>query len=142
MWDLLSVLPLFFIMYAAGGDDNGWVWMYSFNHFVRFRLFSGYLKNLTDLFEFFFAFKSSTAVTRIGETFVLVITITHWMACIFFFIGRMFAEKDETSWLSLADLTNRTTHDLDEDDFRQKQYVTSVYWALYTISTTGYGNIR
>jgi CRP-like cAMP-binding protein len=139
--DLVSVLPIFFIKFAAGGEDGGWVWMFSFNHFLRFRNFGMYLKNLIDSIEYFFAYRASTGAIRIGETFVVIATITHWTACIFFFLGRMYVEVNRESWLSLAQLASAEDLQLDDDTLRIKQYVTAIYWALYTISTTGYGNI-
>jgi hypothetical protein len=67
------------------------------------------------------------------------------MGCAYYFIGRQIDERGDSSWLSIQDMSNLNrsfTSDAEAAEFEMSQYVTSFYWALYTISTTGYGNVK
>jgi len=91
----------------------------------------------------------STGVIRITETFMLVCVIAHWTASIFYYIGRLeneavdletdpCNERGDCSWI-----LNHfgTAEPVGEGESNANRYLISFYWALYTISTTGYGNI-
>eukprot|EP00976_Prorocentrum_cordatum_P113742 1195743-Prorocentrum_minimum.AAC.10 len=68
---------------------------------------------------------------------VLVILAMHWEACGFFYIAKQ-SGYSETTWLHGSNLPH--TGPL-EDLPMMKQYITSAYWALTTITTVGYGDI-
>lgn len=71
------------------------------------------------------------AFIRMCKLVILIILITHWVACLWFLIGNWEASS-ENSWLisnSLESATKRT------------QYMNSLYWAITTLTTVGYGDI-
>ena len=72
--------------------------------------------------------RMSTGGLRALEMFFAVIIFTHWMACIFLFIAA--EEGEEQSWLAAYG---------GESD--ERYYLQSFYWALYTATTIGYGNV-
>ncbi|WP_287274949.1 MULTISPECIES: cyclic nucleotide-gated ion channel [unclassified Okeania] len=68
---------------------------------------------------------------RMYKLVILIILITHWVACIWFMIGS-WEPNAENSWLirnSLQSASIRT------------QYINSLYWAITTLTTVGYGDI-
>ncbi|CAJ2643501.1 potassium channel AKT1-like protein [Trifolium pratense] len=58
----------------------------------------------------------------------------HFGACIFFFLGNRFVEDRSTTWLGLIT-------DVDDKNI-MSLYVTSVYWAIITLATVGYGDLH
>ena len=117
------------------------------------RRFSKYLHNFINLVESLTGNQISTGFIRILETFILVCIIAHWTASIFYYIGRLenegtdatldptkCYERQDCSWI-----LNQfgSDEDLGEGNTNNAyRYLISFYWALYTISTTGYGNIK
>lgn len=72
---------------------------------------------------------------------ILTISITfvyfaHFFACLWYAIGDFGAKSDffDSNWVSVAGLD-------DEDYSVFEKYSTSVYWAVITLFTTGYGDI-
>ncbi|KAK2446069.1 potassium channel AKT1 [Trifolium repens] len=60
--------------------------------------------------------------------------VTHFGACIFYFLANRFVDDRSTTWLGLIP-------DLDDKD-NISLYITSVYWSMITISTLGYGDLH
>jgi len=54
------------------------------------------------------------------------------MACIFFFISREDSKDDPTAWIILNGAIDKSLY---------YQYVTSLYWAITTMITVGYGDV-
>lgn len=68
---------------------------------------------------------------RMYKLVIIIILITHWVACLWFTIGS-WESNGENSWLirnSLQSASMRT------------QYINSLYWAITTLTTVGYGDI-
>ena len=63
---------------------------------------------------------------------VTVIFIVHLMACFWFLVAK-FEDFDYTSWVVQSGI---------RDDSDSYQYLVSVYWALQTLTTVGYGDIH
>jgi len=148
--DLLSACPIFFVALAIGGvgkEDTGYLWLFGLNTFLRVKRGNRYFSNLIDLVELLTGYRSSSSTIRMTELFLMVCAIAHWMGCAYFYMGRKIDERGESSWLSLMSMNNEQFKDADLSEagkaaLEQDQYVTSFYWALYTISTTGYGNVK
>ncbi|KAK3241041.1 hypothetical protein CYMTET_49165 [Cymbomonas tetramitiformis] len=69
--------------------------------------------------------------------FVLLITLfSHWMACLWRYVPRMFGDEDE-SWVTGLDELDEPK---DVDDLFDV-YIISLYWSVMTVSTIGYGDI-
>lgn len=58
--------------------------------------------------------------------------ITHWVACIWYYISSLESERYSQTWLSQAYFETGSTAEL---------YITSLYWAFTTMATVGYGDI-
>lgn len=70
-------------------------------------------------------------VIRMINLVLIIFLIDHWVACLWFFIGKTTKISNE-SWLTTASLENvRTT----------TQYMKSLYWSITTLTTVGYGDI-
>ncbi|MGK7920758.1 MAG: ion transporter [Trichodesmium sp.] len=68
---------------------------------------------------------------RMCKLVIFIILITHWVACGWFLIGS-WESPSGSSWLitkSLEEVSTRT------------QYMNSLYWAITTLTTVGYGDI-
>lgn len=76
----------------------------------------------------------TSAVIYLNILIAFFVVYAHWMACLFWYLGTQ--ENSQESWIwtqsSLPGLNNLTIRD---------KYSTSMYWALTTISTVGYGDI-
>lgn len=78
----------------------------------------------TDLMEI--AFLTSTLVFTI-------VTISHWLACSFWIAGINVLSTSDLGWIRAMNL---------EDVSKGEQYVNSIYWAITTMVTVGYGDIN
>ena len=61
---------------------------------------------------------------------LLMTTIAHWAACGFYYIAQLNDSPD--NWLATFNLQNTS---------EKEKYVTALYWAVTTLTTTGYGDI-
>lgn len=61
-----------------------------------------------------------------------VLYLSHWMACIFYFVGDFESTTDPTNWINNSGIYLDTT---------MEQYYSSLYWAFTTMTTVGYGDI-
>ena len=67
-----------------------------------------------------------------GKLIFFVFALTHWMACIFYFVGDY--EKDaEMNWVKKKGLQDYPT---------REKYIISIYYSFTTITTVGYGDIH
>jgi hypothetical protein len=72
--------------------------------------------------------------TGLMRVLFLLFAITHWSACAWYLVGYQSNEDGETSWV------HTFIRDVDETDLSTK-YAYSVYFALTTMTTVGYGDI-
>ncbi|MEB3341919.1 ion transporter [Okeania sp.] len=68
---------------------------------------------------------------RMFKLVILIILITHWVGCIWFVIGS-WESSHGSSWLISKSLDSAST---------TTQYINSLYWAITTLTTVGYGDI-
>ncbi|CAD8152036.1 unnamed protein product [Paramecium octaurelia] len=89
------------------------------------------LKAIMDKIEDYFS--DSSIIQTIGSFLKLcafVLFWSHWLGCIFHFIGQ--SEDTSYNWLSIYGLY---------DEPWEIRYVNSVYWAVTTMITVGYGDL-
>ncbi|MBL1211571.1 ion transporter, partial [Geminocystis sp. GBBB08] len=68
---------------------------------------------------------------RISKLFIIVIILTHWIACIWFFLA-FIDNFPPDSWVVILKIENASV---------SRQYIHSLYWAVTTMTTIGYGDI-
>ncbi len=73
----------------------------------------------------------NVGVQRMLSIAAVVVFTVHLMACLFFLVSK-FEEEDETNWVVYAGIN---------DEKSSYQYLVSIYWALQTLTTVGYGDI-
>ena len=72
------------------------------------------------------------AMMNLVRVISVVFFIAHWIACIFFAIGKGEVENGLDSWVNIMSLLEATTNE---------QYIASLYWAFATMTTVGYGDL-
>ncbi|GMH59726.1 hypothetical protein TrST_g1578 [Triparma strigata] len=128
--DLFSALPLsHFVM--IGVSDMQTVATVRLLQCLRVSRFTFYLDQVVVCLDEYANIIISTAILRIVQMFVLVLFLTHWSGCVYFYVAKT-GGFDEEDWVTV---------DAKTDASADLQYLRSFYWALYTISTVGYGSV-
>ena len=97
-------------------------------YFVKIPIFSNLLENFEEIINFD---ERVEAFLSLLKHFVKILFFAHLTACIWFYLGSS-PDDEEGSWLETKGFKNKTVF---------FQYLASLYWAITTISTTGYGDI-
>ena len=93
------------------------------------------LAPLMERFEDTFDINRQTV--KILKLFILLIVISHFNACGWYFIGTL-EEDPNSSWLYKANLLSLTGTQLTSNEVTE-HYLYSFYWAIMTTTTVGYG---
>ncbi|KAJ0987271.1 hypothetical protein J5N97_005627 [Dioscorea zingiberensis] len=132
--DLLSCLPWDAIYKACGKKEvvRYLLWI----RLVRVRKVTDFLEKMEKDIRINYLF------IRIVKLIVVELYCTHTAACIFYYLATTFpASMEGYTWIGSLKLGNHTyQHFRDIDLFTR--YVTSLYFAIVTMATVGYGDIH
>jgi hypothetical protein len=88
---------------------------------------------------------------RLASFLAGVIILCHYNACIFFWIGEFWLDLesdnpgDRVSWTTEVTVTAKANGTIGQVPVTEldpsNQYMVSIYWAIATITTTGYGDV-
>ena len=127
--DLVSSIPLSLLVYF-GGVDGRIYGLCRLLQFLRVVRFGKYLDSIVEFVNTRTTFVVTTASLRVCQIFMLILFLCHWCCCIFHFIGDN--EESQTTWIVSDEL---------QDEDQAKRYLRSFFWAMYTITTIGYGSV-
>lgn len=75
-----------------------------------------------------------TVLIRLLKFIVLISLCTHFVACLWYIFGCQAGKCHSSTWALTAELLDTSASDADH-------YCTSLYWAVTTMTTTGYGDL-
>ncbi|MQL96094.1 hypothetical protein Taro_028770 [Colocasia esculenta] len=132
--DLLGCLPWDYIYKACGGKEE-----------VRYLLWIR-LSRVRKVTDFFHRLEKDIRVnylfTRIVKLIVVELYCTHTAACIFYYLATTLPSSMEGyTWIGSLQLGEYSYKNFREIDIF-KRYLTSLYFAIVTMATVGYGDIH
>ncbi|TKY61089.1 Potassium channel KOR1 [Spatholobus suberectus] len=132
--DLLGCLPWDYIYKVARHKE-----------FLRYLLWTR-LSRALRVTEFFDSLEKDTRVnylfTRIVKLFVVELYCTHTAACIFYYLATTMPPSHEGyTWIGSLKMGDYAYSDFRHIDLC-KRYITSLYFAVVTMATVGYGEIH
>jgi len=132
--DVLSSLPLSLIMYLAGlGRSSPEIFgLFRLPQLFRTKRMFFYGTTTVQWLQEITNISIRTKVARILRMFLSILILTHYVSCAYLFLGRTEIAAGVDNWMeanAIADADKGTS------------YLISFYWALYTLTTVGYGNI-
>ncbi|XP_062228605.1 potassium channel KOR1-like [Phragmites australis] len=134
IFDLLGCFPWDAIYKACGSKEE-----------VRYLMWIR-LTRVTKVTEFFWQLEKDIRVnylfTRIVKLIVVELYCTHTAACIFYYLATTLPESMEGyTWIGSLQLGDYSYANFREIDLA-KRYITSLYFAIVTMATVGYGDIH
>lgn len=132
--DLLACMPWDLIFKASGHKEavRYLLWI----RLCRVRKITFFLQKLEKDIRINYMF------ARIIKLIMVELYCTHTAACIFYFLATTLPEREEGyTWIGSLKLGDYSYSHFREVDF-WKRYTTSLYFAIVTMSTVGYGDIH
>lgn len=135
--DFLSVFPFYLLGKGASARSNVFIRflrMARLTRIVRASKIINIIKHFSnsDTMESLVNFlKTYSGVTRLITAVFVVLLITHFSACMWYYSARLDDFNPDT-WVVRYNF---------QDDNRSKLYISALYWSLTTLTTVGYGDI-
>lgn len=120
--DFLSFCALVFNFFIYANSSIRWISLIFFAHVKTIKKIMINFENIIDFGDFY-------------DLFVVMfklLFIAHLYACMWHYIGYSQGEKTDHTWLKLMNIENSKWY---------IRYIYSIYWALTTMVTVGYGDI-
>jgi len=136
--DLITALPIPLVADLVIHRDDTRVSFLRLLRFLRFLRLIRVLKAVKLLriyhkVEEFFYSSLFNGIKSIFSLLFYIILCAHWIACLWHFVGQENEDVEGVSWL--------TTYYNLKGDTLQERYVASLYFAVMTMITVGYGDI-
>ncbi|KAL8550133.1 hypothetical protein ACS0TY_008818 [Phlomoides rotata] len=132
--DLLACMPWDIIYKACG--NNEWVRYLLWIRLMRVRKVIDFFQRMEKDIRVNYLF------TRIVKLIAVELYSTHTAACIFYYLATMIPEEKEGyTWIGSLKLGDYSYAHFREIDI-WKRYTTSLYFAIVTMATVGYGDIH
>jgi voltage-gated potassium channel len=128
--DLVFVFPASILAFALG-VRNQYYGICRLFQFLRVSSFVRYLEGVTEILSTKTRFTVTTATLRVCQIFMIILVLAHLLGCSFHFVGEQGAEFDD-AWITVDEMQHESMG---------RRYLRSFYWALYTITTIGYGSV-
>jgi CRP-like cAMP-binding protein len=135
--DFISVFPFYVINSGTSTRSNVFIRflrMARLTRIVRASKIINIMKHFTNspTMESFVNFlKTYSGVTRLITAVLVVLLVTHFTACMWYYSARLDDFSPDT-WIVRFNL---------QDKDKSRLYTTALYWALTTLTTVGYGEI-
>jgi CRP-like cAMP-binding protein len=129
--DVLATLPVGLLVYAASGSTVVYGAL-RWTSLLRLHRVSGWIDQALTAASTVVGQPLTDGARRVLAAIVAVLYMAHLAGCLFCTIGRVEMEQSAASWITA-------------NDFQAGQnfsaYLRSYYWALYTLTTVGYGSL-
>lgn len=91
------------------------------------------LRRLIQRLESMVSSEALSSLILFAHLLFVILALAHWLACAWYLIGLHEGIAHSSSWVTVA--KDRGTQDL------TSLYISSIYWAMTTMTTVGYGDI-
>ncbi|XP_033108885.1 uncharacterized protein LOC117110323 isoform X2 [Anneissia japonica] len=125
--DVLAVLPLdLFCLYAPRGSNPRTIALYRLrlNRLIKYWRVLDFFKNLEE------DLNVKIGTIRVFKFLINISLLSHWSACFWYIVACITGICQEGTWVDRANASTPF-----------EEYVTALYWAAATMTSTGYGDI-
>ena len=97
--------------------------------FFKYPILNQLIRNVEEIINFD---EKIVAFISLSKLFIKMIFLAHIIACFWFTLPKLAATSTDTNWMQVKGIMEKTT---------AMKYEISLYWAIVTIATIGYGDI-
>lgn len=132
-YDLVGMLPVDGVLFLAGVRVRRTLALVRMGRFIGLGRFVTLMQSLIDFFEEQ-GVRAKAGVWHCLRMIILVLLTSHWFGCVFYYIAYLEGLESSDSW------TGGTLYE-DSGISMKEKYTVCLYWAVYTITLVGYGDI-